>query len=272
MFQPRWSILFLLIPVLCSGRETVVEFNTKAVPPNIDVLWQVSVNGDFVDMTSKDGGLVLTADSGNFSVQKVMLNPIGGSDRPSITVGAAPPYWTTRFNPFGVVYELTVHQAITQGGQAKTVQIPIAVHLLEERVEEKPIVAEFRNLRVQGTQDSQNLDYTFDVALVGTYCPNDATFFVQSESHRSLSGATDVSGDFKPVHIGLQAGTTVLIKDLRVSLFGPKPEDRRGVFRLALVGRDSKGNLLSTQCEVPLNPPWANGATRPAPVPPSGGQ
>jgi len=254
----RWCILFVLLPAASWGREAVGEFNTRGTPPNIDVLWQVSVTGDFIELSTKESGLILTAASGNFSVQQVQLNPIGGGDRPSIVLGEEQPYWTARFDAFGVVYELTIHQPITQSGEKKIIQIPIALQLLEEQIERMPVIAEFRNLRVQGNPDSQNLDYTFDLALMGTYCPNDVTFFIRADSLRSESGATDKTGEFKPIRETLPAGTTTILKDVRVPLFGPKQEDRQGIFRMTLVGRDSRGNLVTVQCEVPLRPPWAN--------------
>lgn len=272
----RWRLFILpllslcVLPAVSPAREAVVQFNTRGVAPNIDVLWQVSVTGDFVSLATQETGLVLTASSGNFAVQKAVLNPIGGGDRPSIVVANEPPFWTSRFDGFGVVYEISIRQAVTRNGQPATVLIPIAVRLIEERIEEKSIVAEFRNLRVQGTPDSQNLDYTFDIALMGTYCPNDVSFFVRSDSTRSASGSMNTAGEFKPERESLPAGTTKVIKDVRVSLFGPKREDREGIFRMALIGRDSKGNLVTTQCEVPLRPSWStpSGAAAPPPAAP----
>ncbi len=272
LLEPWLSALAgLLVGItgIAPARESVVEFNTKPVPPNIDVLWQVSISGEFVEVAARENVIALTANSGKFSFDQVRLNPIGGADRPAIAVSATPPYWTSKFDPYGVVKEITVHQEITRGTEKQTVNIPIAVKLLEQRVETLPVLAEFRNMRVQGTPESQNVDYTFTIAVMGTYCPNDITFFVRSDSTRSFSGSTETRGEFQPVKETLQAGTTLLLKDIRVSLFGRKPEDRQGVFLIALVGRDTKGNLVTAQCEVPLRPPWATPGAAETPAPPA---
>jgi hypothetical protein len=254
------AALVLLGAVLeASAREQVVEFNTKNVAPKLDITWQVVLSGDFVGVTVQDSELVLTANAGAFGVNRVGLNPIGGTDRPKITPADEPADWTAEFDAYGVVYKITLRQdVVLQSGERETVKIPVTVKLLEEKVEERPVVCEFRDFRVQGTPESRSLDYTFAIAVMATYYPNDITFFAQSESWTTESGSGDRKEEFQAIQSKVQAGTTLVLKDMRVPLFGQHPEDRQGIFRIALIGRDSKGRLVATQCEVPLRPPWAS--------------
>jgi len=245
------------------AREATVQLNTQAFPPKLDVTWVVTVEGAFIDMAARPEGLVFNTNLGDFSFERARLTPTGGKDRPSITPSERAPYlsgWKTREEGGKIRYESTLCQEVQKtGGQTEVVAIPLIIHVNQQQVEYRPVMAEARNLRVKGTPDTQTVDYLFDVAFSGAYCPNDITFFARWDATLSQSRKTNTGWEPKDFRQTLKAGSTLQIPDIRISLFGPTPEDRMGVHRVALVGVDAQGNLITVKCDVTLLPPWKPG-------------
>jgi hypothetical protein len=263
-------VLLCLLAAPLSARQTILQFNGRTCPPNLDVLWEITITGNYSEVVAQPQGLVLTATKGDFSLDQIQMTPIGGKDRPTITISPfKAPFWTTRFDPFGVVTEITLRQEVQiQGSEAKTVLIPVAVQLLEQHIEPRIVVSEIRNMRVTGTQESHALEYLFVPAFLGTYSKTDVNFFARTDLLVSRSGRTNRRGDIQIIKETLHARTTLLLPEIRLSLMGANPEDREGMYRLTLIGHDTAGNIVTAQCDVPLVPAWSKSAS-PTPAAPS---
>ncbi len=254
------TAFLLCISALAPGRDASIETNTKAYPPNLDINWNVTVVGEFLSFGLEKGELLLTAQSGSFALRQVRMDPIGGKDRPGIRLSPRPVYWTAQFDTYGVVQELIFQQEIiTESGQTVAVALPVKIRVIEQRVEDRPIVAEVRDIRIKGSAESQMVEYTFNVAFMGTYSKYDANFFARHDTLISQSGKTNKRSEIQTIRETLKPKTTIVIPDVRVSLMGPAQDDRIGVFRMALIGTDPQGNLITAQCDVPLMPPWISG-------------
>lgn len=268
----RVALMLVLSCVLAaplSAREVILQFNSRTCPPNLDVTWEITVTGSYSEVVAQPQGLVLTATRGNFAMEQIQMTPIGGKDRPTITISPfKTPFWTARFDPFGVVTEITLHQEVQiQGGEAKTVMIPVAVKLLEQHIEPRIVVSEIRNMRVNGTQESHALEYLFVPAFMGTYSKTDVNFFARTDLLVSRSGRTNRRGEIQTIKETLHARTTLLLPEIRLSLMGATPEDREGMYRLTLIGNDAAGNIVTAQCDVPLVPAWSKTAPPPPEAP-----
>lgn len=262
-------VLSCVLAAPLSAREVILQFNSRTCPPNLDVTWEITVTGSYSEVVAQPQGLVLTATRGNFAMEQIQMTPIGGKDRPTITISPfKTPFWTARFDPFGVVTEITLHQEVQiQGGEAKTVMIPVAVKLLEQHIEPRIVVSEIRNMRVNGTQESHALEYLFVPAFMGTYSKTDVNFFARTDLLVSRSGRTNRRGEIQTIKETLHARTTLLLPEIRLSLMGATPEDREGMYRLTLIGNDAAGNIVTAQCDVPLVPAWSKTAPPPPEAP-----
>lgn len=265
-------LVLSLVAAPLFARESILQFNARTCPPNLDVLWEITIKGNYSEVVAQPQGLLLTATKGNFGLDQIQMTPIGGKDRPAITISPfKTPFWTARFDPFGVVTEITLHQEVQiQGGEAKTVMIPMTVKLLEQHIEPRIVVSEIRNMRVTGTPESHALEYLFIPAFMGTYSKTDVNFFARTDLLVSRSGRTNRRGEMQTIKETLHARTTLLLPEVRLSLMGANPEDREGMYRLTLIGHDTAGNIVTAQCDVPLVPAWSKTASpTPAPTAPS---
>lgn len=236
-----------------------LQFNSREVAPGApDVLWDITLNGNFTEVQTKESGLVMRVVSGRYAPVAAKTVPIGGKDRTSLVVGDKPAALeVSKVDAQGVVTELALVPPVTAG---PAVRIPVQLLWAEQRLESRAVVAEIREVRTlaaggalaaPGSVPSQ--EYRVLLTLNGAGSKTDVQFFSRVESLFSVSGKAERRMEVLPLrNVSLKAGGAVAVPEITATLSGAKPEDRSGLLRIVFLGYDSNGNFVSVPLDVSL--------------------